>query len=229
MVHTNTDIPLIVQSVRPETPGYYSVVFERPRKFMYDAGDWMDVELHGQKLRGGTTYSFSSSPSEPNLMITFREGISPFKQALAGLQPGDSARITQYGNDYGFRLRDNRSSILIAGGVGIAPFRSMLQDVADQAGNDRIQLLYFNQNDDFLFRSKLDTWQQQLPNFAVSYFVTKELRRKNREQVLASTTADKNQHYYIAGPPGMVTSTETALVKLGIGSRNIKIDSFGGY
>jgi ferredoxin-NADP reductase len=229
MVHTNTDITLTVQSIRPETPGYHSVVFERPQKFMYDAGDWMDVELHGQKFRGGTTYSFSSSPSEPNLMITFREGISPFKKALAGLQPGDSARITQYGNDYGFRLRDNRSNVLIAGGVGIAPFRSMLQEVADQGGNDRIQLLYFNQNEDFLFRSELDTWQQQLPNFAVGYFVTKELRRKDREKVLAGAAADKNQHYYIAGPPGMVASTETAFSKLGIESRNIKIDSFGGY
>jgi ferredoxin-NADP reductase len=186
MVHTNTDITLTVQSIRPETPGYHSVVFERPQKFMYDAGDWMDVELHGQKFRGGTTYSFSSSPSEPNLMITFREGISPFKKALAGLQPGDSARITQYGNDYGFRLRDNRSNVLIAGGVGIAPFRSMLQEVADQGGKDR-------------------------------------------EKVLAGAAADKNQHYYIAGPPGMVASTETAFSKLGIESRNIKIDSFGGY
>jgi ferredoxin-NADP reductase len=59
--------------------------------------------------------------------------------------------------------------------------------------------------------------------------VTKELRRKDREKVLAGAAADKNQHYYIAGPPGMVASTETAFSKLGIESRNIKIDSFGGY
>ena len=101
MAHQKVDIELRVQHVRPETPQHLSVVFDRPRGFDYEAGDWIDLAFDDD-LRGGRTYSLSSSPTEPDLMITFKEGQSEIKKALAGAAPGDRMRITAYGNDYEF-------------------------------------------------------------------------------------------------------------------------------
>ncbi len=35
--------------------------------------------------------------------------------------------------------------------------------------------------------------------------------------------------YFIAGPEGMVKSTEQILIEMGIDPHHIRIDSFGGY
>ncbi|MET0820435.1 MAG: hypothetical protein ABWY58_05690, partial [Aeromicrobium sp.] len=115
MAHQLVDIEITVKHVRAETKQHLSVVFERPRGFDYEPGDWVDLAFAGD-LRGGRTYSLSSSPTEPDLMITFKEGQSEIKRALAAAVPGETMRITAFGNDYEFQLDEHRDSVLIAGG-----------------------------------------------------------------------------------------------------------------
>jgi ferredoxin-NADP reductase len=229
MVHTDQHIKLVVKRSELLASAYLTLTFERPHTFNYQAGDWIDIAYGDHDLRGGKTYSLSSSPSEETLAITFKQGLSPLKQALASAQPNDTLTISQYGNDYGFQLNENKSSTLIAGGVGIAPFRSMLKDMADQGYKNDVQLIYLNQTDDFLFQRELESWQKQLAHLSVHYIVTKDMNRKQREKVLKSIITDVGRRYYIAGPPGMVTSTLRYITDLGVEPRDIRIDSFTGY
>jgi len=226
--HQYVDIELTVKQVRSEAPQHLSVVYDRPRGFDYEPGDWVDLDL-GSDLRGGRTYSLSSSPTEPDLMITFKEGLSEIKKTLAGSRPGDTARITAYGNDYEFHLNEHRTSVLIAGGVGVAPFRSMLKEMVDRSSLGAVELVYLNQTDAFLFRDELDTWQAELQNAHIDYVVTKGLKRKDREKLLRDIISAEAHHYFIAGPEGMIESTEELLDSMGVDHDDIRIDSFGGY
>ncbi|HTK39625.1 MAG TPA: FAD-dependent oxidoreductase [Patescibacteria group bacterium] len=222
-------IPLVVTRRIDETPGYTSVFFERPRDFTYQAGDWVDIHFTGRTLRGGYTYSLSSSPLEPELRITFKNGISEFKQALQSLKPGQELYISQFGNDYRFQLKHHRASLLIAGGVGVAPFRSMLKTLYETHSADTVHLLYLNQTDDYLFQSELNEWADSLPHVDVSYLTTKGLSRKKRERTIIERFKKGYDLVYISGPPSMVESTEHLTIDHGIDPRSIRIDSFGGY
>lgn len=222
---------LIAKGVEQDQPGYFSVYFERPDGFVFEAGDWIDIHFDGCELKGGVTYSISSSPLDDHLRITFREGVSEFKKALQTITPGERLYISQFGNDYGFQLKKNQSSTLIAGGVGIAPFRSMLKEMHENHGKNSVRLIYVNQNEQFLFQEELDAWAQTLPNIAISYVVTKGMNRKTREKFLISMIKNttQQQNFYISGPPGMVESSEHLLIDCGVPIRNIRIDSFSGY
>ena len=131
MVTKNQHIELIATKNEEDIPSYRSVYFTRPANFVFESGDWIDLHFEGRELKGGITYSISSSPTESDIRITFREGISEFKKALQSTQKNEQLFISQYGNDYNFQLKKNQSSVLIAGGVGIAPFRSMLKEMHD--------------------------------------------------------------------------------------------------
>lgn len=229
MVHKDQDVHLVVKTIAPATPHYWSIAFERPSGFMYDAGDWIDIDFQDPAIYGGKTYSLSSSPSEPDMQITFREGLSPLKMALRNVKTDDKVTVTQYGNDYGFGLRANKSSILIAGGVGIAPFRSMIKEMYDQASKADVQLIYLNQTDDYLFKDELEMWCAQLGGLSIHWIATKDINRKKREKLLKSIITNTNQQFYIAGPPGMVETTERLLDQIGVSERDIKTDVFGGY
>ena len=177
MVHSNVSIPLKVIRLQTEIDNCSSIYFEYPIGFTFEAGDWIDIDFADTSYRGGKTYSLSSSPTEGELVISFRNGISPFKRQLQSVQPGDMMYISQYGNDYGFHLREHRNSVLIAGGIGIAPFRSMLKEQADTNGKNNVQLLYFNKSEDFLFKNEIERWKQALP-LEVHYIQTNALKRK---------------------------------------------------
>jgi ferredoxin-NADP reductase len=197
--------------------------------FIFETGDWIDIQFDGRKLSGGITYSISSSPTESLIRITFREGISEFKKALQSIHANDRLIISQYGNDYGFQLKKNQSSVLIAGGVGIAPFRSMLKEMYDNNQNSEVALIYLNQDENFLFKNELELWSKRLTNLSISYISTKDINRKKREKLVLSLIKSPNQNFYISGPPGMVESNEHLLIDMGVQVRDIRIDSFGGY
>lgn len=229
MVTKDQHIKLIVKTLKYEVLDYWTVVFDRPPGFIFEAGDWIDIEFDEGPLKGGKTYSISSSPTEADIQITFREGLSELKQALKDVRPGDELYISQYGNDYDFQLNRNRSSVLIAGGVGIAPFRSMLKEMSDDHDTNDVSLIYLNQNENFLFSSELDVWSTRLPNLSITYVNTKDINRKKREKLIHSLIDDIGQNFYISGPPAMVEANEHLLIGIGVQIRNIRIDSFGGY
>ena len=230
MVNKNVKIPLVVKQTVSLHDTSMSIFFERPIGFEYEPGDWIDVNFEGGNPRGGITYSLSSSPTEDTLSITFKRGISPFKQRLQSLAQGEKMYISQYGNDYGFHLKENRSSVLIAGGIGIAPFRSMLKEMIDTNNKNNVQLLYLNKDRSYIFADEIDDWKKQLPNIRVHYIDTNELSRKKREKLLLGLINVRAHHYFIAGPEGMVDTTEHLLIDhLNVPVKNIRIDSFGGY
>lgn len=229
MIYENVRIKLTVKQLKQNNDQCKSIVFERPAGFNYEAGDWIDVDFADTSYKGGKTYSLSSSPTESEVVISFRQGISPFKKMLQTVQPGDEMYISQYGNGYGFHLRDNRSSVLIAGGIGIAPFRSMLKEMYDLRVNNDVQLVYLNKDDSFLFRDEFEEWQCNLTNFKTDYIMTGELKRKSREKQLKSIVSNTAQNYFIAGPSGMVKSTTELLTIMGLAEKDIRIDNFGSY
>ena len=229
MVTKDQHIKLIVKNLEHEVLDYWTIVFERPIGFVFEAGDWIDIEFSDGMRKGGKTYSISSSPTEVDIKITFREGLSELKRALQSVKPNDELYISQYGNDYNFQLNRNRSSVLIAGGVGIAPFRSMLKEMVDTNATNDVSLIYLNSNNNFLFKDELDQWVKRLPNLSIMYINTKDINRKKREKLIHSQVGDLGQNFYISGPPAMVEANEHLLIDMGVQVRNIRIDSFGGY
>ncbi len=229
MVTKNVKIHLTVLRTEQLDDVTMTVHFTRPAGFEYESGDWIDLGFDDVTPSGGITYSLSSSPTEPELSIAFRVGISPFKRRLQSLEPGDTLFISQYGNDYGFHLKDNRSSVLIAGGIGIAPFRSMLKELYDTGNKNQVQLVYMNKGTQYVFAAEIETWRAALPNVRVDYVDTTGLNRKKREKLLVGLIKNDAHHYFVAGPEGMVEATEHLLIDAGISARDIRIDSFGGY
>ncbi|MBW4062122.1 FAD-dependent oxidoreductase [Candidatus Saccharibacteria bacterium] len=229
MVHKNVNIPLIVKRNSPETGGCRSIVFERPMGFEFESGDWIDIAFEGEQLNGGITYSLSSSPTEPDLVITFKDGLSEIKRKLSSLRAGDKVVIIQFGNDYKFTLKPHRASVLIAGGVGIAPFRSMLKEMFDTSSSDQITLIYINKTSEFLFLDEINSWIRQLPHANIKLIITKDQTKKERPKDILSAIGDLGSLFYIAGPEGMVEDTEHLLLNAGVALADIKIDSFSGY
>lgn len=213
-----------------DTKDVLSLIFEKPVGFNFYPGQYLDVELPVADSLGKTRiFSVSSSPSENFLMLTFKTGVTPYKKKLQTLKAGD---IISSSHPAGTVVMDDSSAaVMLSGGIGIAPHRSMIKWTLDKNLDLPITLIYSNSDDEFIFKKELDSWQKQYLKLTIHYIATEKEGRLNTEKLknILPTTNYQLPIYYLAGPPAMVDDFENILLDLDVDSINIRTDRFDGY
>lgn len=211
----------------------YSFTFKAEKPLTWHAGQHGMLEI---KLPSGKTarrmFSLSSAPQENQVTITtywHGDKASDYKKALWNLQPGDSTRIRgPVGPMYARDISAN--NILIAGGIGITPFRSMLID-ADLSGEDiHATLLYANKSpDEVIFKDEFENLSKRLNNLEVKYIYSPTKISKDIINDSIGASKLENTNFYLSGPPEMIKTYKKLLKDIGISRKNIYSDPFMGY
>lgn len=174
-------------------------------------------------------FSISSAPDEGYIQITTRivESPSKFKQGLLNLKKGDKVyAVGPYGI---FSLKAKaKHHVMLAGGIGITAFRSILKQAALGGDVSKVTLLYSGKDQKFLFGPELEELAAQYPGLQIHTISSPE--RINAEMVKKHIADPKDATFYISGPKPMVVGLSKELQsELRIPARNIKKDSFKGY
>jgi ferredoxin-NADP reductase len=166
-------------SVRDEAKDIKTFLFEKPADFEYKAGQYAHFDLlkltHPDARGLSHHFSFSSSPTEDHISFTTKiRQESGYKQTFCELTKG--ANITVRGPGGQFILNDEDTSVpqvMIAGGIGVTPYRSIIKYVVDNSLVIPIHLIYSATTaEEFAFKAEFDSFTQSNPNFTVSYIVT---------------------------------------------------------
>lgn len=210
-------------------PDIYEAVFERPAVFRFRAGQYLEWTLpheHTDSRGNRRLFSVASSPNEPELRIAFRhyEPSSSFKEALLALHPGNYIRAAHIAGNFVLPDDPAKPLLLIAGGIGITPLRSMVQQLVEQGVRANIVLLYFaNRESDFVYREVFEA--AGVNGVQAQYIVGRP-----DEAVIAQAVPDLAQRTaYISGPELLVSYCRSLLRRHGVPSARIHTDHFAGY
>ena len=113
-----------------ESEDVYTFLFEKEEDLTWKAGQHGLLSITHKKIKNGTKpFTLASAPAEKVIKITTRISNDPseFKKALLELKPG--MKISMSGPVGSFYLKDNSATLLIAGGIGITPFRSIVKQL----------------------------------------------------------------------------------------------------
>lgn len=224
-----------------EAEGIYNFVFSSPHKLKFTAGQYMEWTLPGVAAdsRGNRRYlTIASSPTEPDLMFTVKisKKSSSFKSSLMTMKPGQQILASQLAGKFTLKNNEAQKLALIAGGVGITPYRSMLKHLVDKGQSMDIHLFYsVNSASEVAYRQLLASAQSKgLVNHLVLSKNIPEgwngLSGPINEQMIKQNLPDYMQRkYYVSGPQGFVSAVHQSLLKLGVRHANIKTDFFPGY
>lgn len=129
-------------------------------EFDYRPGQFCQISTLGT---GEVPISISSTPSRTGLLEFCIRKVGRSTSALHRLKPTDELGLRgPYGNGFPIERMQGRDVLIVAGGVGLAPVRSLLiyiMDNRDQFG--QVTLLYGARSaDDMLFREELVNLQQ---------------------------------------------------------------------
>lgn len=215
--------------------------FSKPDAFSFRAGQYIDLTL-----ASGLKHAFSiASPPLHNgeindeLLIATRMRGSAFKKELDALEPGDGVQID--GPFGSFFLHENaaRPAVFLAGGIGVTPFYSIVQDAAYRKLPHKIVMLFSNKRpEDAPFLENLTQLAAEYSNF--TFVPTMDALATSKEvwlgeagridQAMVKKYLPEGQPiFYTAGPPGMVTAMRTLLNSMGVSDDDIRFEEFSGY
>ena len=125
----------------------------------------------------------------------------------------------------------------IAGGIGITPFRSMVEDMIGRRDKRSIVLLYGNNTlDEIAYSGVFDRAEREL-SLRTIYAVAEyggfgsNIHRGFIDQELIQREIPdyKDRTFYISGPRAMVLQFQRILKELGIARSRTKVDFFPGF
>lgn len=220
---------------KQETLDCHSFIFEKKPDFNWIPGQFTRIvveDLNPDDRGNGRFFSISAAPSEEKVMITTRidpEKGSSFKKYLFDVSIGTEFEFMDPRGS--FILPENsldKKYCLIAGGIGITPFRSMLTELASKGKLPKVDLLYANRNENNIpFNNELGKIAQNFPEFKIHLFTGDQKIDDLAIKTLISKLEDTL--FYLSGPEPMVESLTLVVQSLGIKEENIKTDYFPGY
>ena len=226
-----------VASVTKETAAVVTIELDAPDWPGRRAGQHLEVRLTAEDgYQAERQYSIASAPGEPVAITVERlenGEVSPY--LTEELRAGDDLEIrgpiTEY---FVWEPADGGPLMLVAGGSGVVPLRSILRHRLRTGSDVPARLLYSARTlPDVIYRGELG---QHHDGVEVSYTLTRDhppgwtghTGRINAD-LLADTAwpAAANPVAYVCGPTSFVETAAAALVGLGYPPERVKTERFG--
>lgn len=223
--------------------------FDKPDGLRFKAGQFMDLSLIDPPetdAEGNTRgFSINTAPDDPDLVFATRLRDTAFKRVLRSMPIG--TRVHAEGPFGSFTLHNDasRPAVMLAGGIGITPFRSIVRRAAREKLTHEIVLFYANRRpEDAPFLGELH--ELALENRKFTFVPTMTQAERSRLSWTGERGPITNaliwKHlqpiwklgsmrpvHYVAGPPGMVSALRAMLNEAGTDDDDIRTEEFGGY
>ncbi len=229
------------ETVAEGTMAFY---FDRPPGFNFEAGQFASFTLVDPPERDDAgdmrTFSLASAPYQGELMIATRMRDTAFKRCLRALPDGAPLEVDGPYGEFTLRADASRPVAMLAGGIGITPFLSMLRHAARTNDGRRRYLFYSNRRpEDAAFLDELRELERADPNLRLIATMA-EMEKSSRpwsgetgfirEDLLRKTFDDLAVPlYYAAGPPDMVAAMTQFLTRAGVARAAVIAEEFAGY
>jgi CDP-4-dehydro-6-deoxyglucose reductase len=227
-------LPARVESLARFTPEIMRLRLKLPRaaRLQFLAGQYVDILLPGGKRRA---FSIASAPSETEFLelhIKHVDGGGFTGHVFSDMKPKEILRIEGPLGTFFVRRDSARPMIMMGGGTGFAPLKSMIEELIE-SGDERPIELYWGvrKESDLYARELISGWEESGQLRFTPVLVEPDANWTGEvgyvhEAVLRAHPNLVHYDVYMSGPPAMVHTARTLFLQAGVAEEHLFYDSF---
>jgi len=205
----------------------------RAGQFLHFALDAYDPSAPWPESR---VFSIANSPSSRDLIrITYTIKGKYTERMAREIAVGSKVWLKlPYGS---FRLQpeNGKEIALVAGGTGITPFISFLEQACAEGYSNAIRLFYgVRSPEHILYEDVFEQSGKSLEDFSCSVFVEETAKvpegalrgSLDLDRILSRIQSVKTCIFYLSGPPAMIKAFQAGLAERGVDAQNVRIDDW---
>lgn len=208
----------------------------RAQRLQFLAGQYVDVLLSGGKRRAFSIASCPSLENEIELHIRHVDGGDFTGFVFNDLKERDILRFEgPQGNFFVRNDQPERPIIMMGGGTGFAPLKSMIENLIEQGDEREIHLYWGARDEEDLYLDELPCrWAEKKSNIHYRRALSESLADRGpeahlgfvHEAVLADHPDLSGFDVYMSGPPAMIEAAKAAFKQQGVDESRLFYDSF---
>lgn len=202
-------------------------------KFDYIPGQFVKIKPNLPSGHG-KAYTISSIPSDEFVCITVKRK-GEVSSAIIDLKVGEKINLDgPYGHFY--PEHDSKEIVMLAGGIGITPFYSIIKSNFESKKQSKITLFYSNKTiKDIVFFDGLNDLSNDNPKFKIIYCLTaekennpsiQEYSRIDESIIMKYINSLEDKHFYICGSISFTDDMRKLLKKMNVKEENIFTETF---
>lgn len=231
---TTDSIRSKVIQVRPETQDVFTLVIRPGRRWSgFRAGQHLEITAEQNGSLQTRFFSVSSSPAYfkrtglIELSIRVQDGgrVTPWlRDAFAA---GGICTLSPAQGDFVLPA-GNQPVLMVAGGSGITPFRSMLaQMAADNVKRDVHLLFYVRDEANALFRDEFEAIAAKHSNLRITFMNGEQRGKFSLEHLEAECPDFRDRKVMVCGPTPMIQLVRQVVSDAGVSADNLMYEYFG--
>jgi NAD(P)H-flavin reductase/hemoglobin-like flavoprotein len=200
----------------------------------FRAGQYVSLECPKFQPRLWRTYSLANAPRKDNTLEFHVRAVGAgwVSSALVRrLQVGDMIRVAAPMGSMTLDRRSTRDAVFVAGGTGLAPIKSLLEELTRYNRTRWVHVFFGARNREDLYDlAELNRLAARYPWLSVVPACSDDPTFPGEQGAVSDVVARYgpwNDHdFFVSGSGGMVKSTMRTLAELQVPSIRIKYDSF---
>lgn len=203
-----------------------------PQSLAYQAGQYINIVLDDGRMR---PFSLANAPREDNqIELHIRHNAGGRIAAWLQRDLEEDAHVIIEGPFGDFSIHESdRPMIMIAGGTGFAPIKSLIEHIINGQISRSVYLYWgARTREDLYLENTAQRWGRIHDNIHFIPVVSEEEPQASirtgmvHEAVLEDFTSLEGYEVYICGPAGMIRAAQDALLKHGLHEEAIFSDMF---
>ena len=228
-------LPARVESLDKFTPEIMRLRLKLPKaaRLQFLAGQYIDIIQADGKRRA---FSIASAPAQTEFLELHIKHISGggfTGHVFESMQRKEILRFEGPLGTFFIRRGSDRPIILMGGGTGFAPLKSMIEELIEAGDGRPVQLFWGVQTEHDLYATQLiSEWRSQHPDLRFTPVLIDPgpdwagERGLVHEAVLRHVAQLHDHDVYMSGPPAMVSAGRSAFLTAGVPENRLFYDSF---
>lgn len=209
-----------ISDVKDETPNIKTFVLKPKSSMAFDTGQFMELAVPGF---GEGPFTPSSNPKDNSKLEFTIMNVGRVTNVLHGMKKGQTLGIRgPYGKGYPLTQFEGKEVLIVGGGVGLAPLRSLIYALFNDLNKyKKIYIKYGARTpDDIVYKGEVDAWAKGKESDFTLTVDRGDARWKGNVGLVTTILEDikidlKNSITVVCGPPIMMKFVTFKLLDIG--------------